>query len=312
MDLKSNAFPKMTIFVMSIMGLVSFVFPTISSAKAFDPIKRELKQIPQIKDYKLPVTKEIEPDYALSATVEISRGTGLYDFQDGTRSDGLDVLLNPALKTPIGSFSLKETYSKNLRDDYDIKAGFSDAAVTYGFGKTDWDWSAPYVLTMSPSITVIIPISEISVKKNQLQTALAGGLSFGIRPDELGAKHNGAWDVSIAVTAGRSFHTYEEDINGGVLNKYSSNQSVSIGYAISDFSFSLNYTNRSRWTYQGNIKQSFVLAQEISYSINDHFKIAAGLTNDAGSILKANGFESNVQIIDENNSAVYLTLGSQF
>ena len=118
--------------------------------------------------------------------------------------------------------------------------------------------------------------------------------------------------MALAVTAGRSFHTYEEDINGSVLNKYSSNQALSLGYSISNWSFGLYYTNRSRWTYQGNIKQSFVLSQVISYSFNDNFYATVGHSNDAGSVLKANGFESNIQIIDENNSGVYLTLGSTF
>lgn len=307
-DLKTKSKSFVTFFAMSILGLVSLASASKVLAAA--------SQTPQISAAQMTLhkvsTAEVQPNYKLAGVFEVSRSTSLYDFKDGSRSDGLDLLFVPALKTPIGTFSMKETYSKNLRDDNDIKAGFSDAAVTYSFGAKDWEWSPPYVLTMSPSITTVVPISELSVKKNQLQTALSGGLTFGVRPDGLGAAQAGAWNFSVGVTAGRSFHAYEEDINGAVLNKYSSNQTLSLGYTISDFSFSFDYVNRSRWTYQGNIKQSFVTTQEISYAIDDHFYTTVGHSNDEGSVLKANGYESNIDVIDENNSSVYLTLGTNF
>ncbi len=313
-DLKTKSTKKVTLFVMSYLGLVSLVLSTmissVSSGAVTDPVKPPTKK--QIADYKLPEDKKTESDYKFSTTVEVSRSTSLYDFHDGSRSDGLDLLFAPSVKTPVGNFSIKESYSKNLRDDQATSNGFSDLSVGYSYKSYDWEWSAPYVLTLRPSVSFVIPISDISVKKNQLQTAVSGGMTFGLRPDGLGEKEAGAWNVSVGLTAGRSFHTYEEDINGAVLNKYSSNQTLSLGYTISDFSFSFEYTNRSRWTYQNNIKQSFVITQELSYAVNDHFYTTIGHSNDASSVLKANGFESNIQIIDENNSGVYLTLGSSF
>ncbi len=312
LGLKTKSLQKVTFLAVFNLTLVSTAFGTNRSlAAVVDPIKAQLKQ-QQTYDYKIPNFIKTKPDYTFKATVEVSRSTSLYDFKDGSRSDSLDLLFYPILKTPVGTFSLKETYSKNLNNEADTANGFSDATISYGFGAKDWEWSPPYVLTMSPSISVVVPISDLSVKKNQLQTAVAGGLTFGIRPDGLAAEKAGSWNVAMAVTAGRSFHTYEEDINGSVLNKYSSNQTLSLGYSISNWSFGLYYTNRSRWTYQGNIKQSFVLSQVISYSFNDNFYATVGHSNDAGSVLKANGFESNIQIVDENNSGVYLTLGSTF
>jgi hypothetical protein len=311
LGLNTKSLQKVTFLAVFNLTLVSTTFGANRSlAAVVDPIKPKQKQ--QISDYKLPAIKsEKKSDYSLKATVEVSRSTSLYDFQDGSRSDGLDVLLYPILKTPVGTFSLKETYSKNLNNSEDTANGFSDATVSYGFGAKDWDWSAPYVLTMSPSISVVVPISDLSVKKNQLQTAVSGGLAFGIRPDGLAAEKAGSWNVVLAVTAGRSFHSYEEDINGSILNKYSSNQTLSLAYALADWNFGFNYTNQSRWSYQGNIKQSYILGQEITYSFNSLFYMSLGHSN-TGSVLKANGFESNIQIVDENNSGVYLTLGSTF
>jgi hypothetical protein len=312
MDLKTKSKPKVTVFAMPFIALVSCLFSVSSiAANAVDPIKPSHKK--QITDYKLPeAIADKKTDLQLSATVEVSRGTNLYDFNDGSRGESLDVLVLPTLTTSVGTFSIKEVYSKNLKNEDDVANGFSDASIIYGLKAKNWEWSPPYILTMKPSFTVIAPLSDVSIKKNRLQTALSAGLSFGIKPDGLAAETAGAWNVTIAATAGRSFHTYEEDINGAVLNKYSSNQTLALGYTIFDWSFSFDYTNRSRWTYQNNIKQSFVITEEISYAVNENFYASVGHSNDAGSVLKANGFESNVQVIDENNSGVYLTLGSSF
>lgn len=301
---------KKSLTTLIVFSSVSFCATLNLSAAIIDPIKPNHK--PQITDYKLPEIKPATTSYTLSASVAITRSTSLYDFNDGTRSDGLGVSFAPALTTPIGKFTLKESYSKNLNDPNSASNGFSDASLTYSFGAKDWSWSPPYVLTMSPSLTAIVPISEISVKKNEMQTALIGSLAFGIRPDGLVAQNDGMWSAGVTITAGRSFHAYQEDITGAILNKYLSNQGFTIGYGISDWGFSFNYTNRSRWTYDNDIKQSYVTTQEVSYKINDHFNTAIGHSNDAASVFKENGYESNIQLIDEKNSSVYLTLISSF
>ncbi len=116
----------------------------------------------------------------------------------------------------------------------------------------------------------------------------------------------------MGLTAGRSFHSYEQDINGAVLNRYSSNQTLAVGYSIGDWSFSVEFLNRLRWTYQGNLKTpSFVASQEIGYSIHDHFNLAVGHTNEA-SAMKDNGVDSNYNLVDEKTSTVYGTVGVAF
>jgi hypothetical protein len=308
-DIKANSKRIMTFFVIFVLNLVSVVFASHAlAAKAFDSIKPSKKV--QITDYKLSSNKKDKK--IVSGGIEVSRSTSLYNFQDGTKSDDISLSLAATLTTDIGKFSFLESYAKDLNNEESTRDGFSDLAISYSNGAIDWDWSPPYVLTMTPSVKVILPISEVSVKRDQLQTAVSGGLSFGIRPDSLGAQQDGAWNTTVSVTAGRSFHTYKENIHGDILNLYSSNQGLTLGYTISDFGFTFNYTNMSRWTYDGNIKQFYVMSQEISYSINEQFNMAIGHTNALVSVLKQNGFESNVQVIDENNSAVYLNLGATF
>ena len=116
---------------------------------------------------------------------------------------------------------------------------------------------------------------------------------------------------AAAVTLGRNVHAYEENINGKVLNQYSSNQSVAVGYAISDWSMSATFINRSRLTYQGNTKSTFEIVEELGYALNDSFALAIGHTN-SGASLKPNGSDSNIELFNENSSVVYGTLSMSF
>lgn len=244
-----------------------------------------------------------------SASIDVSRSTNLYDHQDGSRFDSLDFRLVTGLAFPFGhSLSMVVDYANDLNDPENTAAGLIDPSLKYSFKSTDWAWSAPYVLTFRPSISTVLPITDRSTKRDQLNGSLSGAIAFGIKPDGI-YKSDGVWNVMVSLSAGRNFHTYEEDINGKVLSKYSSNQALDLGYSIGDFSFSVSYLHRSRWTYQGNIRESFVLGQEIGYSLNDNFSVNAGHSNE-GSMIKANGYESNLDVVDENNSSVYMGISA--
>lgn len=254
--------------------------------------------------------KEVEEKSTkFSASLDMSRSTNLYDHQDGSRFDSLDFRFVVGAGFTNGhSLATIIDYSNDLNDPENTAAGLIDPAVKYSFKSTSWAWSAPYILTFRPSISTVIPMTKRSKERDQLNGSISGGISFGIVPDGI-YKSDGVWSVVLGLTAGRNFHTYEENINGSVLSQYSSNQSMDISYSIADFSFSLSYLHRSRWTYQGNIRESFVLGQEIGYSLNDNFSVNAGHSNE-GSAIKANGYESNLDLIDENESSVYMGISA--
>lgn len=246
-----------------------------------------------------------DKNITFTGSVEVSRSTNLYDYQDGTRGDSLDFrTIFGAAFTNGHALSSVIDYSNDLKDPENTAAGLIDPSIKYSFKSKNWAWSAPYILTFRPSLSTVLPVTKRSRIRDELQGVLAGGISFGIIPDGI-YKSDGVWSVLIGVTAGRHFHKFEEDINGKVLNKYSSNQSMDIGYSIADFSFSLSYLHRSRWTYQGNVRDSFALSQDITYSMTDNFAVSVGHSNE-GAMVKANGYESNLDIIDKNNSSVYL------
>lgn len=250
-----------------------------------------------------------EVGYSFTAAVDMSRSTSLYDHQDGSRSDSLDFRLSAGLGLPIGhKISTVIDYSNDLRDPENTAAGLADPAVKYSFKSTDWAWSTPHILTFIPSISTVVPVTKRSTVRDQLQSSFSGAIAFGIKPDGV-YQSEGVWTVMMSLSAGRNFHAYEEDINGKVLNQYSSNQSLDIGYGIGNWSIGVSYLHRSRWTYQGNNRESFALGEEIGYSLNDHFAVNVGHSNE-GSMLKANGYESNLNLIDENASSVYMGLSA--
>lgn len=309
MVFRTNLSLNMTLFALTILALVSasssFAAGSSKSATKLASVNKSVMSADRI------VKPKVEkPDYKFSIASIISRSTSLVDHQDGTRSDSFEVLVAPSLLTPIGNFTVKQSFSKDLRDDESTEDGASDTSVIYGMPPKDWQWSPPYILTLKPTLSAVIPVSRLSRITTQLQTSIVGGISFGIRPDGL-HKSDGTWDLAIGVTAGRNFHTYAEDIKGRVLNQYSSNQTLNIGYTIADWNFSFEFINRSRWTYQNHVKQSFIASEEIGYSITQNFSVAIGHTNEA-SALKADASESNLSLIDENTSTVYGSLGISF
>jgi hypothetical protein len=86
---------------------------------------------------------------------------------------------------------------------------------------------------------------------------------------------------------------------------YSSSQTLALSYEWPvGISISATLVHRNALTYQSNIRESFEISEELGYEINKTFSVAVGHTN-SGNALKANGVDSNIQLMDENSSMVY-------
>ena len=254
----------------------------------------------------LPAVLATPPPTDFHFSLSVSRSTNLVDFQDGSRGDSLDYAFSPSIKTSFGSFATSLSYSQNLRDQHTSTASdWGDIPLIFSFKPKTFIWLERNA-KLQYSVTAVVPISQYSVKKDQLQTALNGKVGFSLMPVEC----NGIGFVT-GISIGRSFHSFEEDINGSVLNQYSSNQNAGISYAYNDWSLSADFVNRTRWTYKNSVKSTFEISEEIGYSINSNFSAALGHTN-AGSTLKANGADSNVDLYNENTSIVYATMGMSY
>lgn len=286
--------PLRTFFVMTVSFLVSFQTMAAATPSTSNSSTTQVK-------------KPTVSPASFSFGFDISRSTSLVDFQDGSRSDSMDYTFKPAVKLAFGSFSSEMTYSQNLRDESSsTENDFADVPLRFGFNPTKLNLATDYNSRIGYSITVVAPVSKTSTRRDQLQTAVSTGLSFAMDPLD-GQRPS----ILAAVTLGRNFHAYEEDINGRVLNQYSSNQTLSLGYGLSDWSFSWAFINRSRLTYQNNTKSAFEMTEELGYSVNDNFALALGHSN-SGATLKPDGTDSNIELINENSSVVYGTLSMSF
>ncbi len=255
--------------------------------------------------------EEKNPDKKFAGVIGLTRGKSLVDFQDGSVQESMGYLFIPSYKFSYGSVSSKISYAQDLKDDSPQASTINDASITFVKTPLKWEWSPPYILTLTPTLTAIVPLSRASIKRDQLQTAIIAGVSFGIIPDGL-YKETG-FSLAVGLTAGRNFHQFEESLNGAViLNRYSSNQTLNLGYAYKEFIVGIEYIHRSRFSYQNTPKDSFVLSEEIGYAINDNFSVAIGHSNEALSGLEANGSEPSFKFINENASTVYAQLGISF
>lgn len=316
---------KVTLLVVPVVALVS-LFQAQAAAASINAVKPttniQKAQLAQsqklvLKADQVEKKEASNPEPQVGIAMQVSRSTSLYDHDDGSRSDSMDYLVMPQMKLGFGTLKAKIVYSQNLRENgntYDGTAGASDwgdVSVTAAKNPYKWMWSYPYMITLTPFVSGVIPASQNSMKRDELKTAISTGVSFGVIPDGIAPQSDGFWSFAIGVTAGRNIHSYETDINGKILNKYSSNQTVNFSYNYKDFSFGVEFINKSRWTYQGGVRSAFEHSQEIGYNINDNFSLALGHSN-GGSSLKANGLDSNLELVNENDSSVYATLGLSF
>ncbi len=299
---------RVTLLVVPVLSIVAFNLSPVwaSSSPANKTTNKIVMQADQLEK-----NTEKKEHANFSTEILITRNTSLYDHNDGTRKDGMDYLAVPTLTTSIGLFKAKIAYSQNLIDSEDIDSGLADIPLIYSFITNKWMWSTPYILTLTPFTSVVIPASKRSIKKDQLQTAFSVGVSFGIQPDGISPLREGVWSLAIGLTAGRYAHAYDTDIQGAVLNRYSSNQTLNLGYTYKQISFSVEYINKLRWTYQENLKNSFEHSEELGYALNDQCSLVMGHTN-GGSALRANAADSNLDLINENDSLIYLGTGFSF
>lgn len=240
---------------------------------------------------------------ALTGLIQIARSTSLIDYQDGSRKDSLDYQTRLSLKLNTNySLRLDSGYSQDLKNSENND--FGDSSLTLARAPTPLG----KLFLLGGSMSAVAPTSKDSRIRQGLQTAFSTGFNLAINPKRL------LPGVSIAGSASvrKNVHQYETALDGSVNTEYSSGQSISVAYQnTAGISISGEFIHKNGLTYQGNIKEAFEHTEELGYSINDNLSAAVGHTN-AGSILKANGQDSNLALINNNTSIVYVSMGLTF
>lgn len=246
-------------------------------------------------------SSEVKKSFSIAATAAKTRS--LYDHQDGSLKESLDFEFAPSYLWSLGNTLLYMTYSEDLRAEEASDAStVSDIAIIHTFK----GWNLPKI-NLKPGLILMIPFAKESVKVKGLQTSVAAKLAASI-PEKLlipGLSFGGA------VTVGRSFHRYDTAMTGDSNNQYSSRQILMSSYSLGIFSVGVEFHHINAWTYKGTLKEAFEHFEEASVAAGDHFSFSLGHTN-SGSVFKANGYESNYKLVDENNSLVYAKVSMQY
>jgi hypothetical protein len=237
----------------------------------------------------------------LSGTATVGRATSLYDFQDGTRKDSMDTALKVDMNFwPYAtSMRISGGYSRDLRNEE--ASDFSDTALSlrrsYNVGET---------FTLVPTITAIAPTSKQSRVADNLEGAMRVGASLG----HVSQRWIG-WEAGGSLSVGQNFNQYETSVGGTVLSKYVFNQSVSTSYSWKRVGLSVEFVHKNGWTYQGALTEAFEHTEELGFELTKMFSVAVGHTN-GGSILRPDGQESNLNVVNETSSMVYGALTMSF
>lgn len=234
---------------------------------------------------------------SLFTSFSLYRNTSLYDHEDGTRRDSMDYVLKLSLRINKDyGLSVSGGYSQDLNDSTSNDFGDTSLSLT----KSPINLGS-YV-QMSNSVSFIAPTSKMSHTVQNSEGAARLGANFSMNP-----VLNPNLVLAVSLSGGQNFQQYDTDINGNVLNKYVLSQTFVAGYNIGNFSLSGIFTHINAWSYQSNMKEAFEHYEELGYGVNNNFALAVGHTN-SGSVLKANGSDSNIAFINENTSMVYGSL----
>ena len=155
----------------------------------------------------------------------------------------------------------------------------------------------------------VLPISKASRKKSGLVTALT--LSPGISADlsTIGLNHLSAF-YSLGAT--RAFHKHTTAVSGTPLKKWNFNNTVGMKWRPSSrLSVSASATRSLGWTYEGTKKHNFGIAQKIKYRFNSHVSALLAHSN-FGDVLKENGQDSNISIVNKRQSVISTGLIATF
>lgn len=248
-----------------------------------------------------PVAKPVKKadESGLSGSVSLSYSQNLVDYQDGEKSTSgyVSVGLSGDI-TSTWNLSGGISFSQDLKDAESDSNGVSDLSIGLGHNASELaSW-----LTGKWSISGYYPLSEYSVKVQNFQGSIGTRYRFSLTQAVLPK----GMSLSTSLSGSRSFYKYETDATGKILSPYSIRESLSVGYDIRRWDFSASFSHAHRFNFENRVSQSFELGQEIGYSILPKvWNVAVGHTN-SGSWLKSNEQDSNLELINENDSFVYV------
>lgn len=245
-----------------------------------------------------------------SGSLEVSLSNSLYDLENGTKHEGIDYASSLIYKLKTGWITTQLSVSQDLNPNAEKQSVLNDSSIAYVQKPfLIYKNSSTSTVTWSPSFSMLVPLSEHSQKVTQMQTAMIASANLKVIASDLSAWRGTG--IVASLNYSQNFHRFDTDVNGYPLARNSSSQGLIGFFTRGDFTLTLSQAHRIRWTYDGDTKTLFELTQDLTYSAGKDWSISLGHTNSAAA-LKPNNFDSNISLVSEDTSIVYLGAAYSF
>lgn len=214
---------------------------------------------------------------------------------DGTRTQGQDFTVIPSVKYGKYKADVAVTYEQDLVDSA-ASPGFYDPG--FGFYRSAWEPNS-YV-KISPSMSLILPMTDNSKNNVGLIYNIGGALSFSLNTKTLGWDN---WSMSYVPSYTRNFTNYDTKLKDGSPNTmYRIRNRFNVGYSFTDkLSLATRFQFDSNYSVSGIVRNSFLHFQSLGYAINDTVEVNITHTN-SNSLYKSQTYESNLKFYDDTSS----------
>lgn len=226
----------------------------------------------------------METNYTLQAVTQ----------KDGSRSQGQDFSISPSMSYNDYNGSVFITYAQDLVDSKS-SPGFFDPS----FSLSRKGWKLNDLLTLSPSGSLILPMSDNSKNNVGLMYNVGGALSLSLNSKYLGLD---SWKFSMSLGYNRNFTNFDTNASGTPNTAHRVRQRYNVGYSFTDaLSLSTRFQFDSNYSTQNIVRNSFMHYQSLGYALNDNVEVSFTHTN-SGSLLKPETYESNLKFFDDASS----------
>lgn len=226
----------------------------------------------------------METNYTLQAVTQ----------KDGSRSQGQDFSVSPSISYNGYNANVFVTYAQDLVDSKN-SPGFFDPA----FSLSRKGWKLSELLTLSPSGSLILPMSDNSKNNVGLMYNVGGALSLSLNSKYMGLD---SWKFSMSLGYNRNFTNFDTNAGGTPNTAHRIRQRYNVGYSFTDsLSLSTRFQFDSNYSTQNVVRNSFMHYQSLGYDINENVGVSFTHTN-SGSLLKPETYESNLKFFDDASS----------
>jgi hypothetical protein len=221
--------------------------------------------------------------------------TSLHGFDDPRKSSFGDLLLVPRLHIgdwrPMAMVQINQAMNGLVRDPI-------VAATLVGLGHKAFDLN-PY-LRISPNLWITLPFSANARERVSLLAAVMISQRISYDLGRKGLPISGFYEPSVT----RSFHEFKTTTTGASNAAYSFGQRLIIGVDLgAGFIFNTDLILGHSWTYEGNTVSRFSWSEGIDKNLGQGWSAGVAFSN-AGPTLRANGYDSNVSLVDPETSQI--------